>query len=159
MSERSERLSSDLRSAASRPIGIDITRFARWGEASSPRPIDRSGQRPPRAVAMSRAVLVLAAVLALAGCSRPSAKDCEEALRNYVTLLFWEQAEKDIAAAPPEQRDALRKEKAALNEKQIKEGMELGVMQCRGARDHDGVKCMKAATTAAQARKCRAPKD
>src|SRR5688572_7303222 len=102
------------------------------------------------------AVLLLA--LSLGGCSRPSAKDCEEALRNYVTLLYWEKAEAEIAAAPPEQREALRKAKADENEKQIQAGMDLGVMQCRGARDHDGVKCMKAATTAAAARKCREPK-
>ena len=108
----------------------------------------------------SRSVLVaLVLALLLGACDRPSAKDCEDALRNYVTLLFWEKAEAEIAAAPKEQRDALRAAKQAENEKHIKEGMDLGVMQCRGARDFDGVKCMKAATTAAQARKCREPKD
>jgi hypothetical protein len=101
----------------------------------------------------------VAFALASGACSRPSAKDCEEALRNWKTLTFWEDAEKQIAAAPPEARDALRKEKLAENQRQIEEGIALGVQQCRGARDFDGVKCMKAATTAAQARACRAPKD
>jgi hypothetical protein len=97
--------------------------------------------------------------LVLGACSRPSAKDCEDALRNWVTLIFWEKAEQEISAAKPEERDALRKAKADELKKQLESGMDLGVMQCRGARDHDGVKCMKAATTAAQARKCRAPKE
>lgn len=102
--------------------------------------------------------LVLAVALG-AGCSRPSATDCEAALRNWFTLMYWEKAEQEIAAAPPAERDALRAAKAADKEKQLAAGMELGVMQCRGARDHEGVKCMKAATTAAQARKCRPVKE
>jgi hypothetical protein len=107
-----------------------------------------------RAVA---AVLLLA--LAPAGCSRPSAKDCEEAIRNWYTLIYWEKTEAEIAAAPAAEREAMRQAKAADKDAQLAKGMELAIMQCRGARDHDGVKCMKAATTAAQARKCRAPKD
>lgn len=107
-----------------------------------------------------RSLAVLALVLALAGaCSRPSAQDCEAALRNWFTLIYWDQAEKEIAAAPPAERDALRKAKAEDKDKKLAAGLELGIMQCRGARDHEGVKCMKAATTAAQARKCRAPKE
>lgn len=103
---------------------------------------------------------LLFVVLALVvGCSRPSAKDCEEAIRNWYTLLFWEQAEAEIANAPADQRDALRAEKAKEKETKLEKGLELGINQCRGARDHDGVKCMKEAKTAAQARKCRAPKE
>ncbi|MBE7449853.1 MAG: hypothetical protein HS111_13410 [Kofleriaceae bacterium] len=103
---------------------------------------------------------LLAAVLAaLVGCSRPSAEDCEAALRNWFTLVYWEEAEQEIAAAPPAEREALRQAKTAEKDKQLEGGLDLAVMQCRGARDHDGVKCMKEATTAAQARKCRAPKD
>jgi hypothetical protein len=87
-------------------------------------------------------------------------KDCGwQELRNWFTLIFWEDAEKEIAAAPPEKREALRQLKAAEKERQFLAGLEQGVFQCRGARDHDGVKCMKAATTAAQARKCRPPKE
>ena len=39
----------------------------------------------------------------------------------------------------------------------IDEGMMMAVSQCRAARDFDGVKCMKEAHTAAQARACRKP--
>jgi hypothetical protein len=99
------------------------------------------------------------ALVAAAGCSRPSAKDCEEGLRNWFTLIYWEKAEAEIAKAPPETRDALRKAKGEEKDKQFAAGLELAVLQCRGARDFDGVKCMKAATNAVQARKCRAPKE
>ena len=82
-----------------------------------------------------------------------------EAIRNWYTLMYWEKAEQEIAAAPAAERDALRAAKAKEKDEQLAKGMDLGVQQCRGARDHDGVKCMKEAKTAAQARKCRAPKD
>ncbi len=102
---------------------------------------------------------VIVAAFAVAACSRPSAEDCEAALRNWFTLIYWDDAEKEIAAAPAAQREALRQTKLADKDKKLADGMELGVLQCRGSRDHDGVKCMKAATTATQARTCRAPKD
>lgn len=105
------------------------------------------------------AAVLLAAAVAGGGCSRPSATDCEAALRNWHQLIYWEKAEQEIAAAPPEQRDALRRAKGEERDKQFKAGLDQGIMDCRSSRDHDGVKCMKAATTAAQARKCRAPKE
>jgi hypothetical protein len=107
---------------------------------------------------MRRPGLLVLSLALVAGCSRPSAKDCEEAARNWFTLVYWEKAEAEIAAAPPEQREAMRAEKAKEKERQLNAGIELAINQCRGARDHDGVKCMKAAKTAAEARKCREPK-
>lgn len=103
--------------------------------------------------------LLVVLVALLVGCGKPSAKDCEEALRNWFTLLYWEKAEAEIAAAPPEQREAMRAEKVKEKDRQLAGGLELGINQCRGSRDKDGVKCMKEAKTAAQARKCRAPKE
>ena len=104
-------------------------------------------------------VLVGLVAVSVAGCGKPSPKDCEEALRNWFTLVYWEKAEAEIAAAPPEQRDAMRAEKVKEKDRQLTGGLELAINQCRGSRDKDGVKCMKDARTAAQARKCRAPKD
>ena len=106
----------------------------------------------------SFAVIVLVGALAAAGCSKPKAKDCEEAIRNWFTLVYWEDAEKEIAAAPPDQRDAVRAAKLADRDKKLEDGMELSVRQCRAAGDFEGVKCMKAARTAAQARACRPAK-
>ena len=56
----------------------------------------------------ARALLIIVIALYVVGCSKPSAKDCEEALRNWFTLLYWEKAEAEIAAAPPAQREAMR---------------------------------------------------
>lgn len=106
----------------------------------------------------SAAVLVVATALAAPGCKKPKAEDCEAGIRNWFTLIYWEEAEKEIAAAPPEQRDAVRAAKLADRDKKLAEGMELSVRQCRAAGDFAGVKCMKAARTAAQARACRPAK-
>ncbi|HUQ05696.1 MAG TPA: hypothetical protein VM261_24500 [Kofleriaceae bacterium] len=103
--------------------------------------------------------LAFVIVAVVVGCSRPSSKDCEEALRNWFTLVYWEKAEAEIAAAPPEQREAMRAEKVKEKDRQLTGGLTLAINQCRGSRDKDGVKCMKDAKTATQARKCRAPKD
>lgn len=108
-----------------------------------------------RAKPWSWAIVV---ALGLTACKRPSPEDCEAAARNWFTLVYWEQAEKDIAAAPPEQREQLRQAKLADRDAKIKDGIGLAIMQCRAARDFDGVKCMRAATTADEARKCRAAK-
>ena len=54
-----------------------------------------------------RSFLVLAFVFTL-GCKGDPVK-CEEACRNYAKLVFWEEADVEIAKAPPEQRDELRK--------------------------------------------------
>lgn len=105
------------------------------------------------------AVAVLLLAVAPAGCSRPSAKDCEETIAKWFTMIYWEKAEAEIAAAPADQRESMRQAKSAEHALQLKGGMDLGVMQCRGARDHDFVKCMKDASNATQARKCRPPKD
>lgn len=101
--------------------------------------------------------LAVALALALLGCKRPTSEACEEALRNYATLLYWEKAEVELAAAPAAERDALRVAKLAERDKLIAEGMGLAVSQCRAARDFDGVKCMKNAHTPTQARACRTP--
>ena len=107
--------------------------------------------------AMRARLLVLALVVAVTACKRPSAESCEEALRNYAQLTYWEKAEQEIAAAPLAEREAMRAAKLVERDAKIKEGMDFAVGQCRAARDFDGVKCMKAARTAAAARACRKP--
>jgi hypothetical protein len=63
--------------------------------------------------AMSRALCLAVVVLGFAACKRPSVESCEEALRNYASLTYWEQAEVEIAAAPPAEREKLRAAKLA----------------------------------------------
>jgi hypothetical protein len=96
-----------------------------------------------------RALAFVLVAVVVVGCGKPSPKDCEEALRNWFTLVYWEKAE----------REAMRADKVKEKDRQLQGGLELAINQCRGSRDKDGVKCMKDAKTAAQARKCRAPKD
>lgn len=103
------------------------------------------------------AVVALVLALAVTGCKRPSAESCDEALRNYARLQYWEKAEVEIAAAPPAERDALRKTKIAEHDTMVEDGLTMAISQCRAARDFEGVKCMKEAHTAAQARACRKP--
>jgi hypothetical protein len=105
----------------------------------------------------ARLLVVALMLLILPACKRPSAESCEEALRNYATLMFWEQAEAEINQAPVAEREKLRAAKLLERDAKIKEGMDFAVAQCRAARDFDGVKCMKAARTAAAARACRKP--
>jgi hypothetical protein len=107
----------------------------------------------------SRRFLVASLLVLAVGCSRPSAKDCEESSRKWFALIYWEKAEKEISEAPAEQRDALRKAKGEEHDRQFKGGIDLAIMQCRGARDHDFVKCMKDANTATAARRCRPVKE
>ena len=105
----------------------------------------------------ARLTLLALAISVTAACKRPSVESCTEALRNYASLTYWEKAEVESAAAPPADREKLRAAKLAERDEKIKEGMDFAVGQCRAARDFDGVKCMKAARTAAAARACRKP--
>lgn len=105
-----------------------------------------------------RLAVAALAVATTAACSRPSVESCQEAVRNYAQLMYWEQAEKEIAAAPVAEREKLRAAKLAERDAKVADGLDFAVSQCRAARDFDGVKCMKAARTAAQARACRKPK-
>lgn len=109
------------------------------------------------ATPMRAPLLVVALLSVTAACKRPSVESCTEALRNYASLTYWEKAEAEIAAAPAADREKLRAAKLAERDAKIKEGMDFAVGQCRAARDFDGVKCMKAAKTAAAARACRKP--
>jgi|GEM_PF-1475105 len=102
-------------------------------------------------------VIAIVLVLAGSGCKRPSSQACEEALRNYATLMYWEKVEAELAAAPPSERDALRATKITQRDQLIDEGLVMAISQCRAARDFDGVKCMKEAHSATQARACRKP--
>ncbi|MEZ4400975.1 MAG: hypothetical protein R3B06_13195 [Kofleriaceae bacterium] len=104
-----------------------------------------------------RCLVAAALVTTLAACKRPSAESCEEALRNYAQLTYWEGAEREIAAAAPADREKLRAAKLVERDAEINRGLDFAVGQCRAAADFEGVKCMKAARTAAAARACREP--
>jgi hypothetical protein len=98
----------------------------------------------------SLCVLVLLPVLACKG----DPVTCEKGIRNYAQLIYWEQADAEIAAAPETQRDALRKEKLAKFEHDMERGLDIVVSKCTSADSEDQVKCMIAAKTAKQAHDC-----
>lgn len=96
--------------------------------------------------------LAFALILA-AGCQKDPVK-CEKGIRNYHQLVYWEQANAEIDAAPPAQRDALRKDKLAQFERDIERALPTVVSKCTSANSDDEVDCMIAAKTAAQAKAC-----
>ena len=93
-------------------------------------------------------------LLALVACTRTDPEKCEKAIRNYAQLVYWEGAEKEIASAPADQRDALRKQKLSEFASSMEKGLALDVSKCTSANFSDQVDCMIAAKTAAQAKAC-----
>lgn len=97
--------------------------------------------------------LALALMLLLGACKGDPVK-CEQACRNYGTLLYWKKADAEIAAAAPEQRDALRRRRLGELDSKLEGGIDMCVSQCRSANNEDDVDCMIAAKTADQADAC-----
>ncbi len=91
--------------------------------------------------------------LVLAACQGDPQK-CEQAVRNYATLVYWKQADAEINAAPPEKREQLRKDKLAEFQHQLDKGLQVMVTQCTSANNKDQVNCMIEAKTAEQAKAC-----
>jgi hypothetical protein len=100
-----------------------------------------------------RLVTFLLAIAFAAGCQGDPQK-CEQAVRNYASLIYWKQADKEIAAAPPDQREAMRKDKLAEFQAQLDKGLQTLVSQCTSANNKDQVNCMIEAKTAEQAKEC-----
>ncbi len=100
------------------------------------------------------AVLVVAlASLALGAC-KGDPQRCEAAIRNYHSLVFWEFADKEIAAAPEADRAELKKRKLADEQADLERGLETLTSQCVSANNDDQVKCMIDAKSAQEAHKC-----
>jgi hypothetical protein len=100
--------------------------------------------------ALTAIVLSLAA---LAGCRGDPVK-CDQGCRNYFTLHFWAEADKELARAPADQRDALRKQKLGDLDKRMADGVDMCVSQCQAASNKDDIECMIAAKTVEQVRAC-----
>jgi hypothetical protein len=98
-------------------------------------------------------MLVSFAIALTAGC-RVDAQQCDQACRNVHRLLYWRTADQEIAAAPADQRDALRKQKLGEFSRKDEEGIDGCVLRCQSAHDQSAVDCMIAATTAEQVQAC-----
>jgi len=101
-----------------------------------------------------RFVTLCLALFLVAGCKQGDPEKCEQAVRNYATLQYWKHADVEIAKAPPEQRDELRKKKLADFTTKMENGVQTLVTQCVSANDKDTINCMIAAKTADEAEKC-----
>ena len=99
--------------------------------------------------------LALFATLALAGCKGDPEK-CDQACRNYAELVFWDKANAEIDAAPPEKRDELRKQKLAEFTKNLELGINTCSSKCLSANNDEQTKCLLQAKTAKQAKDCAA---
>jgi hypothetical protein len=100
-----------------------------------------------------RTAFVLLAGLVLGGCKSDPQK-CEEACRNYAQLVFWDKADAEIAATPPEQRDALRKKKLGEFTKNLELGLDTCTSKCLSASNDKDMNCMLKAKTAKAVKAC-----
>src|SRR4051812_28611701 len=101
-----------------------------------------------------RSLLALCLVSAFAlGCKADPEK-CEKARRNYAELVYWDKTDAEIAQAPPEKRDELRKQKLAEFTKNMELGLNTCTSKCLSANNDKDMKCMIDAKTAAQAKAC-----
>ena len=97
--------------------------------------------------------LALLVSVLLCACKGDMVK-CEQACRNYGTLVYWKHADAEIAAAPPAERDALRKKKLGQFDSKLENGVDMCVTQCQSANNDADMECMIAAKTADQAIEC-----
>ena len=99
------------------------------------------------------ALAIAIAITSSAGC-RVDAQQSDQACRNAMSLAYWKAADPEIAAAPADQRDALRKQKLSEFTQKVEAGIDGCVLRCQSARDQSTVDCMIAARTADQAQAC-----
>ena len=92
-------------------------------------------------------------VIVLGAC-KGDAQKCDTGCRNFAKLRYWKAADVEIAAAPPDQRDALRKQKLADFDRKLEGGIDMCVSQCQSANNDTDIECMIAATTEAQVSAC-----
>jgi hypothetical protein len=82
---------------------------------------------------------------------------CEQALRNYTSLVFWSQQEAQLAALPPAEREAARTRKQHEYTSQIDRELANQVRQCEAANNAVQIDCLIVARTADAARACMDP--
>jgi hypothetical protein len=107
---------------------------------------------------MRSILIVLACALGAAACGASGA-DCDKACRNYFTLHYWNDADKDIDKAPPAQRDAIRQKKAKELDPRMQQELGMCVSQCREAADDKLTKCMIDSKSVKDVEACVPPGD
>src|ERR1700760_4837997 len=95
--------------------------------------------------------LVLAIVIGTSfGCQGDPQK-CEQAVRNYTSLVFWASADREIGSAAPDKQEQMRKDKLVEYNTQLECGLPTMVSQCQAAHNTSTIDCMIAVKTADQA--------
>lgn len=100
-----------------------------------------------------RCALAVLFVLSITGCKGDPVK-CEKACRNYAQLVYWEQTETEIAAAPAAERDELRKKKMAEFSANLAKGVDLCTSKCMSANHEEDIDCLINAKTAKEVKAC-----
>jgi hypothetical protein len=102
-------------------------------------------------LALGSTLLALALFL---GACKGDAQKCETGCRNFATLVYWKNVDAEVAAAPADQRDALRKRKLGEFGSKLENGIAMCVSQCQSANNDADLECMIAAKTADQVTRC-----
>lgn len=102
---------------------------------------------------MRSVVLFLALAFPVLAC-KANAQECEQAARNFATLLYWKGAEVEIAKEPPDKRQAMRRKLLAKFTVELEGKIDMVVRQCQSANNQDQIDCMIDAKTAEQALEC-----
>jgi hypothetical protein len=96
---------------------------------------------------------LLALALFLGAC-KGDAQKCETGCRNFATLVYWKDVDAEVAAAPADQRDALRKRRLGEFGSKLENGIGMCISQCQSANNDADLECMIAAKTADQVAGC-----
>lgn len=104
-------------------------------------------------LALVSTLLALTA-LTFGGACKGDAQKCEIGCRNYATLLYPKMVDAEVAAAPADQRDALRKRRLGEFAEKLQNGIDLCVSKCQSANNDTDIECLIAAKTADQATAC-----
>ncbi|HEY5937020.1 MAG TPA: hypothetical protein VIU61_20360 [Kofleriaceae bacterium] len=104
-----------------------------------------------------RRVLIALTAITLAGACKGDAKKCEEAARNYATLMYWKTADAEIAALPESQRALARHKKLSAFTNGLEAGIDARIQQCVSANNEEQIECMIKAKTAEEVSKCAEP--
>ena len=101
---------------------------------------------------MVRALLAL--TLLLAACNKASVQECDKGVRQYFKLVYWEEAEAQIAAVPEAERAALRLQKQEELEPRMMKNIDLAVNKCVSGAGAKRARCWTKATTVKEAKAC-----
>lgn len=104
-----------------------------------------------------RRVLIALTAITFASACKGDAKKCEEAARNYATLMYWKKADADIAKLPEADRALARKKKLSEFTNGLESGIDARIQQCVSANNDEQVDCMIKAKTAEAVAKCADP--